>query len=132
MSEKKKSSKKQENGTPVLVSKEKFEAAKADLAKTVEGIAGGEKLLELVEAGYKKGKLSPFLLAHGHWLTTEHTLIHIRMPFAHHSVYGNPFTGFYHHDIALTDSCNRKDAFSLRGMYGHGLGLKSDEFADSS
>jgi ketol-acid reductoisomerase len=37
----------------VLVSKEKFEAAKADLAKTVEGIAGGEKLLELVEAGYK-------------------------------------------------------------------------------
>ena len=58
MSEKKKSSKKQENGTPVLVSKEKFEAAKADLAKTVEGIAGGEKLLELVEAGYKKGKLS--------------------------------------------------------------------------
>ena len=58
MSEKKKSSKKQETGTPVLVSKEKFEAAKADLAKTVEGIAGGEKLLELVDAGYKKGKLS--------------------------------------------------------------------------
>ena len=58
MSEKKKSSKKQETGTPVLVSKEKFEAAKADLAKTVEGISGGEKLLELVEAGYKKGKLS--------------------------------------------------------------------------
>ncbi len=58
MSEKKKSSKKQETGTPILVSKEKFEAAKADLAKTVEGIAGGEKLLELVEAGYKKGKLS--------------------------------------------------------------------------
>ena len=58
MSEKKKSSKKQETGTPILVSKEKFEAAKADLAKTVEGISGGEKLLELVEAGYKKGKLS--------------------------------------------------------------------------
>ena len=58
MSEKKKSSKKQETGTPILVSKEKFEAAKADLAKTVEGIAGGEKLLELVDAGYKKGKLS--------------------------------------------------------------------------
>ena len=58
MSEKKKSSKKQETGTPVLVSKEKFEAAKADLAKTVEGISGGEKLLELVDAGYKKGKLS--------------------------------------------------------------------------
>ena len=58
MSEKKKSNKKQENAGPVLVSKEKFEAAKADLAKTVEGIAGGEKLLELVDAGYKKGKLS--------------------------------------------------------------------------
>ena len=58
MSEKKKSGKKQETAGPVLVSKEKFEAAKADLAKTVEGIAGGEKLLELVDAGYKKGKLS--------------------------------------------------------------------------
>ncbi len=58
MSEKKKSGKKQDTGTPILVSKEKFEAAKADLAKTVEGIAGGEKLLELVDAGYKKGKLS--------------------------------------------------------------------------
>lgn len=58
MSEKKKSNKKQENGAPILVSKEKFEAAKADLAKTVEGIPGGEKLLELVDAGYKKGKLS--------------------------------------------------------------------------
>ena len=58
MSEKKKSSKKQENGTPILVSKEKFEAAKADLAKALEGVAGGEKLIELVEAGYKKGKLS--------------------------------------------------------------------------
>ena len=57
MSEKKKTGKKQE-AAPMLVSKEKFEAAKADLAKTVEGVAGGEKLLELVEAGYKKGKLS--------------------------------------------------------------------------
>ena len=59
MSEKKKTTKKQEESAPVLiVSKEKFEAAKADLAKTVEGVAGGERLLELVEAGYKKGKLS--------------------------------------------------------------------------
>ena len=58
MSEKKKSSKKQETAGPILVSKEMFEAAKADLAKTVEGIAGGEKLLELEDAGYKKGKLS--------------------------------------------------------------------------
>ena len=58
MAEKKKSSKKHETGTPILVSKEKFEAAKADLAKAVEGIVGGEKLLELVDAGYKKGKLS--------------------------------------------------------------------------
>jgi len=58
MSEKKKNTKKQETGAPILVSKEKFEAAKADLAKTVEGITGGERLLELVEAGYKKGKLS--------------------------------------------------------------------------
>ena len=58
MAEKKKSSKKHETGTPILVSKEKFEAAKADLAKAVEGIVGGDKLLELVDAGYKKGKLS--------------------------------------------------------------------------
>ncbi|MDD6161136.1 MAG: sigma-70 family RNA polymerase sigma factor, partial [Oscillospiraceae bacterium] len=56
MSEKKKTSKKPEITAP-LVSKEKFEAAKNDLAKVLEGVAGGEKLLELVEAGYKKGKL---------------------------------------------------------------------------
>ena len=55
---KKNSGKKTEAPISTLVSKEKFEAAKADLAKMVEGIQGGEKLLELVDAGYKKGKLS--------------------------------------------------------------------------
>ncbi len=58
MSEKQKTAKKQELNATTLVSKEKFESAKADLAKMVEGIAGGEKLLELVDAGYKKGKLT--------------------------------------------------------------------------
>ena len=58
MSEKKKNPKKQELNATALVSKEKFEAAKAELAKVVEGIPGSEKLLEMVEAGYKKGKLS--------------------------------------------------------------------------
>ena len=55
---KKSSNKKHEAPISTLVSKEKFEAAKADLTKMVEGIQGGEKLLELVDAGYKKGKLS--------------------------------------------------------------------------
>ena len=58
MSEKKKTIKKQEMTASPLVSKEKFEAAKAELTKAIEGIAGGEKLLELVDTGYKKGKLS--------------------------------------------------------------------------
>ncbi len=57
MSEKKKNGKKQETVT-IQVSPEKLEAAKQELAKMVEGVAGGEKLLELVDAGYKKGKLS--------------------------------------------------------------------------
>ena len=58
MADKKTGGKKNEAPISTLVSKEKFEAAKADLAKMVEGIQGGEKLLELVDAGYKKGKLS--------------------------------------------------------------------------
>jgi len=58
MSEKKKNGKKAETPVNTLVSKEKFEAAKADLAKVVDGIPGSEKLLEMVDAGYKKGKLS--------------------------------------------------------------------------
>ena len=58
MNEKKKSTKKAEAPVSTLVSREKFEAAKADLAKMVEGIQGSEKLMELVDAGYKKGKLS--------------------------------------------------------------------------
>ncbi|NJE74250.1 RNA polymerase sigma factor RpoD [Pseudoflavonifractor sp. SW1122] len=41
-----------------MVSKEKFESAKAELVKLVDGIQGGERLVELVDAGYKKGKLS--------------------------------------------------------------------------
>ena len=58
MSEKKKSAKKAEAPVSTLVSKEKFEAARAELAGVVEGIQGNEKLLEMVDAGYKKGKLS--------------------------------------------------------------------------
>ena len=58
MSEKKKNTKKAEAPVSTLVSKEKFEAAKAELAKVVDGIQGSEKLLEMVDAGYKKGKLS--------------------------------------------------------------------------
>ena len=59
MSEKKKAAKKTET-IPVsaLVSPEKLEAAKQELQKMTEGIQGSEKLLELVDAGYKKGKLS--------------------------------------------------------------------------
>ncbi len=58
MSEKKKTGKKTDPAVSTLVSKEKFEAVKADLSKMIDGIQGGEKLLELVDAGYKKGKLS--------------------------------------------------------------------------
>ena len=58
MSEKKKTPKKQEMTAGPIVSKERFEAAKAELAKMTEGIAGGERLLELVDTGYKNGKLS--------------------------------------------------------------------------
>ncbi len=58
MSEKKKTGKKTESTPHVQVSPEKLEAAKAELGKMVEGVQGGEKLLELVETGCKKGKLS--------------------------------------------------------------------------
>ena len=58
MSEKKKTTKKLEAAPRVQVSPEKLEAAKAELAKMIEGVQGGEKLLELVETGCKKGKLS--------------------------------------------------------------------------
>ena len=59
MSEKKKNGKKPEVASGIsMVSKEKFESAKAELVKLVDGIQGGERLVELVDAGYKKGKLS--------------------------------------------------------------------------
>ena len=58
MSEKKKTPKKAEAAPHVQVSPEKVEAAKAELAKMIEGVQGGEKLLELVDTGCKKGKLS--------------------------------------------------------------------------
>ena len=57
MSEKKKTTKKHE-AAPSLVSKEKFEAAKADLAKTLAGLNGCDRLMEMLDAGYKKGRLS--------------------------------------------------------------------------
>ncbi|MDE6260712.1 MAG: RNA polymerase sigma factor RpoD [Oscillospiraceae bacterium] len=58
MSDKKKTAKKLEAAPPTQVSPEKLEAAKAELGKMVEGVQNGEKLLELVDTGYKKGKLS--------------------------------------------------------------------------
>ena len=39
-------------------SREKFDAAKADIMKGLEGVNGADKLGELLEAGYKKGRLS--------------------------------------------------------------------------
>ena len=57
MSSKKKS--KQQEAVPVVrVPVEKFEAAKAEMMKMVEGVQGAEKLGELLDRGYKKGKLS--------------------------------------------------------------------------
>ncbi|MDE7172381.1 MAG: RNA polymerase sigma factor RpoD [Oscillospiraceae bacterium] len=58
MSDKKKTAKKLEAVPHTQVSPEKLEAAKAELGKMVEGVQNGEKLLELVDTGYKKGKLS--------------------------------------------------------------------------
>ena len=58
MSEKKKTVKKVETAPHTQVSPEKVEAAKAELAKMIEGVQNGEKLLELIDTGYKKGKLS--------------------------------------------------------------------------
>ncbi len=58
MSDKKKTVKKAEAAPHTQASPEKLEAAKVELAKMIEGIQGGEKLLELVDTGYKKGKLS--------------------------------------------------------------------------
>ena len=58
MSDKKKTAKKMENASHTQASPEKLESAKAELAKMVEGVQNGEKLLELIDVGYKKGKLS--------------------------------------------------------------------------
>ena len=58
MSDKKKTAKKLEAVPHTQVSPEKLEAAKAELGKMIEGVQNGEKLLELVDIGYKKGKLS--------------------------------------------------------------------------
>ena len=58
MSEKKKAAKKPDSTPLTQVTPEKVEAAKAELGKVVEGVQGSEKLLDLVETGSKKGKLS--------------------------------------------------------------------------
>lgn len=58
MSEKKKNVKKADAAPHTQASPEKLEAAKAELAKMIEGVQNGEKLLELIDIGYKKGKLS--------------------------------------------------------------------------
>ena len=58
MSEKKKTVKKADAAPHTQASPEKLEAAKAELAKMIEGVQNGEKLLELIDTGYKKGKLS--------------------------------------------------------------------------
>ena len=54
MSEKKKT----EQQAPVAMSAEKFAAGKAEILKMLEGVAGAEKLGELIERGKKNGKLS--------------------------------------------------------------------------
>ena len=54
MSESKKKNEQQEN----VVSAEKLEAGKAEVLKVLEGVAGAEKLADLIERGKKKGKLS--------------------------------------------------------------------------
>ena len=58
MSEKKKTGKKMDSALHAQATPEKVEAAKAELGKAVEGVQGSEKLLELVDTGSKKGKLS--------------------------------------------------------------------------
>lgn len=58
MSEKKKTVKKADAAPHTQASPKKLEAAKAELAKMIEGVQNGEKLLELIDTGYKKGKLS--------------------------------------------------------------------------
>ena len=58
MSEKKKTVKKADAVPHTQASPEKLGAAKAELAKMIEGVQNGEKLLELIDTGYKKGKLS--------------------------------------------------------------------------
>ena len=58
MSEKKKTVKKADAVPYTQARPEKLEAAKAELAKMIEGVQNGEKLLELIDTGYKKGKLS--------------------------------------------------------------------------
>ena len=58
MSEKKKTVKKMDGVPHAQVTPEKLEAAKAELGRMVEGVQGSEKLLELVDTGSKKGRLS--------------------------------------------------------------------------
>ena len=58
MSEKKKTKKQAAAPLTERVSAEKYEAAKAELMKRLEGVQGSEKLAELLDTGYKKGKLS--------------------------------------------------------------------------
>ncbi len=58
MSEKKKTVKKADAAPHTQASPEKLEAAKAELGKMIQGVQNGEKLLELIDTGYKKGRLS--------------------------------------------------------------------------
>ena len=58
MSEKKKTKKQTAAPLTERVPTEKYEAAKAEFMKLVEGVQGSEKLGELLDTGYKKGKLS--------------------------------------------------------------------------
>ena len=58
MSEKKKAKQQAETVNVVRVPTEKYQAAKAEVMKMVEGMQGAEKLGELLDTGYKKGKLT--------------------------------------------------------------------------
>lgn len=48
----------QEDGKPQLSNEEKMEAGKIEVLKVVEGVAGADKLGDLIERGKKKGNLS--------------------------------------------------------------------------
>ena len=74
--------------------------------------------------------LGTLLFPNGKRLSTEHTLVHIRLSLAHHSIYSNPFSRLHENRISRTDRRHRPDTFPLGCPYRHGLGLQAHQFAD--